>query len=246
MSRSCWGSRTALLLAVVLVGCGGTAVTDPGPNTDPKVTLTIVVDGGTSVQFYDGQGVLHKCGDSRVSGAPSQCTAQVRAGFEVDIQRTLGLPVQEEALWRLVSWGDACPVIDTDIEVRGGHCRIMMNTHQTVEVGFERRVRARILQNSSDPVSMPWAITMSAQKGGGNPLMRQGTYDCNFLSNSSDCGVDAYYDVGTVLSITAGSGGWAPWTFQGWRGACVAFNIGATCTLTLAADVDVTGEWGYW
>ena len=250
LTRMTWNSCALVALAGLMPACGGGgegggSTTGSGASTNEYVTLTVQVDGDTSVQFHDQGGALYKCGDARVPNAPSQCTAQILKGFEVDIQRTLSLPVDEEARWRLKTWSIACPVIDTNKEPRGGHCRITMNASQTVLVTFERRVRVRIFQNLSDPMSIRWEVAMSLQSAGGNPLTRAGTFDCNYPSGLPVCNVDAIYDLGTTLTIKAGSGMGTPTYWKGWGGACASFGLAATCTITLAPDVDVTGSWAF-
>jgi hypothetical protein len=215
-----------------------------GPNQSDNVTLTVTVTGGSSVQFYNNQNVLHKCGDANVTGAPNQCSTTVVRGSEVRIQRTLSLPTDEEARWRLSGWTLDCAGIDADAEPRGGMCNLSMTSNKTVHVDFEHRKRLQVVHTGTDPMFVRWSVGMSAQKAGGNPLTRAGTFDCNFPSMLPVCSIDAIYDVNTAITIDAGAGA-APANWQGWGGNCASFLKAAVCTLTLTNDAQVTGSWAF-
>ena len=70
--------------------------TDAGGSAD-TVTLAISVDGGSSVEFFTNQGERLVCGDTSLNLPDVTCSADFVRGSEVRIQRTLGLPVEEEA-----------------------------------------------------------------------------------------------------------------------------------------------------
>jgi hypothetical protein len=170
-------------------------------------------------------------------------------GYTVDIQRTLSLTDEEEARWRLSVWsGDCVFDVDASTEPRGGHCQIVTNDDDKslyiVNVTFEQRARLRVNQVSSNPLSTRWSVAMSPQLAGGNPLTRAGTFDCNFPQLLPVCSIDAMYDKGTTITLTAGTNPPTPPTnWQGWSGACPAAGKAPVCVLTLTSDVQVTGTW---
>lgn len=55
-----------------------------------------------------------------------------------------------------------------------------MDGDKTVSVGFEKRDKVRLQHVFLDePMSIRWSLAYSDQKAGGNPLAREGTFDCN-------------------------------------------------------------------
>jgi hypothetical protein len=215
---------------------GGTAGT---------VTLTISVSGGSSVEYHTNAGERLVCGDTSLSGHAVQCSADFVVGSEAAIQRTFSLPDAEEARWRLSVWGGDCAGIDADIEIRGGHCRLLMDGDKQVTVEFESRAMLTVSHQSPDQMSIRWELDYQPadQKGGGNPLTRRGTFDCRF-PGGPPCVIEAMYDVGTEITVRAGVGSNAA-NFQGWGGACASFGTTGTCTFILTGDTTVTGDWAY-
>jgi hypothetical protein len=103
-----------------------------------KARLQVTVVGGSSIEFHNFAGQKYYCGDTSGSGHPVTCELDVLEGSEVDFQRTLGLPREEEAGWRLEGWGADCVGATSQVEVRGGHCRLLMDGSKSVTVTFVR------------------------------------------------------------------------------------------------------------
>lgn len=261
----------ALTLVVLASGCGSNAPNEPGcpvtsgvlaqcsgPPSD-KVRLTVSVTGSstgadalaTAVQFFDNLGVKHHCYSfSAPAGVPSSCTAEFARGSEARIQRMLSLIDEDEGAWRLSLWGGACLGIDANTAPRGGQCNLTMDADKNVTVGFERRAKLTIDQLTLQPgdYSIRWNLAYSAQKAGGNPTTRAGTFDCSSTTRLPVCTIqDAYYDMGTVITVTAGNpaitGQPAFWKF--WQTGCANSGTGRVCTVTLTAPSHViVGVWG--
>jgi hypothetical protein len=216
---------------------------DTAADEEELVTLTVSVGGGSSVQFFTNQGVRILCGETE-AGTETPCVAQFVRGSSVDIQRTLSLPREEEARFRLASYSDDCADVDTASEPRGGHCRLTMDRDREVRVSFERRAELVIAHSSPDTINFRWSLAYDpvSQKGGGNPLTLQGTFDC-YLPGPA-CERRAMFDVGTLITVRAGNGGDVA-NFKGWGGACATFGMNATCMVTLTGDSEVSGSWSY-
>jgi hypothetical protein len=220
---------------------GGEGGGDPGGAGGELVTLTVNVDGDSSVQFYTHQGEKVVCGQGE-GATPPPCSAQFVRGSGADIQRTLSLPREEEARFRLSAYGGDCPTVDSDVEPRGGHCTLTMDRDHEVDVHFERRAELTIAQVSPDAtINFRWTLAYGAQKNGGNPLTLQGTFDC-YIPGAS-CEKRAIFDVGTMITVSAGVGDVA--IFKGWSGACAMAGMNPVCTFPLTGDSTVTGSWSY-
>ncbi len=252
----------ALTLLLMASGCGSDgSPTDPGcPATsgvlaqcveDPDmVRLNITVYGGdsptdivvaTAVEFHDTQNVRHFCYSAAVPNPGSVCTALFVRGSQARIQRLVGLVNEDEGAWRLSGWGGDCS-LDADTEPRGGLCTVTMDRDRTVTASFERRAKLSVEMVLQDfPMSIRWSLAFSPQKAGGNPTTRGGTFDCNSPSGLPVCTVDAYYDPGTSITVTAGSGAGQPAFWEGWISGC--FGASTVCTRTLTGDVRITGVW---
>lgn len=218
-----------------------------GGSSNELVTLTIESAGGSSVQYFTNDGERHFCGDTSLSGHPVQCTAEFVRGSEARIQRTLSLPEAEELRYRLSAWGGDCSDLDADVEPRGGNCRLLMDRNRDVAVTFERRARLNVAHQSPDEMSIRWELDYAprAQKGGGSSGTRAGTFDCRFPELLPACEIEAFYDVGTVITLKAGNGSDDVSNFRGWDGACASFGRSGTCMFTLEEDVSVGASWSY-
>jgi hypothetical protein len=222
-------------------GAGGDEPDDGG--TADAVTLAISVSGGSSVEYFNTKGERLFCGDTSRSGHDVTCTEQFDKGSQVRIQRTLSLPIEEEARWRLSAWGGACDGIDADTEPRGGLCQIELNEDTDVSVTFESRPTITITHAGPPQLLLRWSIDYRpvAQKGGGNPLTLHGTFDCD-TDMLAACTKTAYFDAGTTVILKAGGGVDAP-NFAGWGGACGGTE--STCEIVLEGDSTVTYNWKY-
>ena len=141
------------------------------------VRLTISVDGGSSVEYFTNQNERLFCGDTVHSLHDVTCTAEFFRGSQARIQRTLGLPKEEEARWRLAGWEGACQGLDADTEPRGGQCILTMDEDKDVSVNFARRAMITVTHTGPPQLLNRWGIDYlpAAQKGGGNPLTLRGT-----------------------------------------------------------------------
>lgn len=251
-----------LALLMLSLGCGADEPTDPGcpvtanvfaacvGNPGDKVRLNVTVYGGdsptdivvaTAVEFHDNQNVRHFCYSAAIPNSASSCTAEFVRGSQVRIQRLVGLVTEDEGAWRLSGWGGACS-LNADTEPRGGLCTVTMDIDKTVTASFEKRAKLSVemvLQDS--PMSIRWSLAFSPQKAGGNPTTRGGTFDCNSPSGFPVCNVVAYYDPGTAITVTAGSGAGQPAFWEGYVSGC--FGSSPVCTRTLTGDVRITGVW---
>ncbi len=249
--QACAAVGSLLVLALVACGggSGGTTDPDPDPTENPTgpVRLTVVVNGGGSVEFFDNQNVRHRCYDAAAQVPVSSCTANFVRGSEARIQRELNLLPIDEGERRLYLWGGACLGLDANIQPRGGQCRLTMDGEKSVLVGFERRAKLFVeMVLLESPMSVRWSLSYSTQKSGGNPTLIGGTFDCNSPSGLPRCEIrDAYYDLGTVLTLTAGSGTGTPAFWHQWSGACGAAGSGTVCVTTLNGDANIHGAWGF-
>lgn len=217
--------------------------------------LTVRVNGESSVE-YTAVSRKYYCGGGTRRGQPQQCTLDVPTGSEVDLQRTLSLTTEEEARWRLASWG-ACTGTNVDAEPRGGHCKLLMDRDRTINVTFERRVTLRVTHQLAAPPSLgfQWSLSASPQKGSGNPLasMDGAQQNCNLpatpvaLSGPANdykvtdpCEFYAIYDAGTTVTIDIGARGAVEVaTFQGWAGGPCTGRVHG-CQFTILSDTTAT------
>ena len=164
-------------------------------------------------------------------------------GSEARIQRTLGLSDEEEARWRLSGWGGACDGLDADTEPRGGQCILTMDDDKDVTVSFEQRAMITVTHTGPSQLLLRWGIDYqpAAQKGGGNPLTLRGQFDCD-TDTLAACTKTAYFDKGTTVILTAGSGVDAG-NLASISGDCSTTE--STCEFVLDADSTVTFNWQY-
>ena len=207
------------------------------------VTLTINAVGGSSVEYFTNRNERLFCGDTSLSLHDVTCSAEFIRGSEARIQRTLSLPVEEEARWRLAGWDGACEGIDADTEPRGGQCILTMDEDKDVLVEFTRRATITVTHTGPPQLLNRWGIDYRppAQKGGGNPLTLRGQFDCD-TDMLAECTKTASFDIGTTVILTAGTGVDAG-SFSGFSGACTTTE--STCELTLESDAEVTYIWIY-
>jgi hypothetical protein len=233
-----------------LVRCGPYVIARGTPSASGEsgggadtVSLTISVVGGSSVEYFTNQNQRLFCGDVTVSLHDVTCTAEFVRGSEARIQRTLSLPVEEEARWRLAGWEGACASIDTDTEPRGGQCNLIMNEDKTVFVQFTRRATITITHTGPPQLLNRWGIDYApvAQKGGGNPLTLHGNFDCD-TDMLAECKKTGYFDTGTTITLRAGTGMNAG-SFQSFSGACSTTE--STCEFRLDSDAEATYAWEY-
>ncbi len=162
----------------------------------------------------------------RRSESRERCTAPFVRGSQARIQRLVGLVNEDEGAWRLSGWGGDRS-LDADTEPRGGLCTVTMDRDRTVTASFERRAKLSVEMVLQDfPMSIRWSLAFSPQKAGGNPTTRGGTFDCNSPSGLPVCTVEAYYDPGTSITVTAGSGAGQPAFWEGWVSGCFGASIG--------------------
>lgn len=214
-----------------------------GGGAGDAVTLTISVAGGSSVEYFTNQGERLFCGDTSLSGHDVACSAEFVRGSEARIQRTLSLSDEEEARWRLAQWDGACEGIDADVEPRGGQCILVMDEDKDVSVGFAQRAMITVTHTGPSQLFMRWGLDYApaAQKGGGNPLTLRGQFDCDTDALAS-CAKTAYFDTGTTITLTAGSGV-DNGNLASISGSCS--TAASTCEFVLEADAEALFTWKY-
>jgi hypothetical protein len=233
------------------VRCGPYVVTREGsPRAEgggggggDTVTLSISVAGGSSVEYFTNQGERLFCGDTTLSLHEVTCSADFSRGSEARIQRTLSLTDEEEARWRLAGWGGACDGIDATTEPRGGQCILVMDEDKEVDASFAQRAMLTISHTGPSQLLMRWGLAYepAAQLGGGNPLTLRGQFDCD-TDMLAECGKSAFYDVGTKIVLTAGTGV-DNGNLASFSGGCV--TTASTCQFELQGDTIVTFNWKY-
>jgi hypothetical protein len=233
------------------VRCGPYVIVRGTPTTSGQgigagadmVNLTLGVTGGSSVEYFTNQGQRLFCGDTTLSRHDVTCSAEFIRGSEARIQRTLSLPIEEEARWRLAGWRGACQDIDADTEPRGGQCTLTMSEDKDVSVQFARRATLTITHTGPPQLFLRWGFDYrpTAQKGGGNPLTLRGEFDCD-TDRLAQCKKNGYYDAGTTITLRAGTGVNAP-NLSSFGGACATTE--STCQFQLDADSEVSINWKY-